>query len=168
MKKDLYLIRHATAEESTNSSMVRDFDRDLISRGFMESARMGKHLFDSGASFDAIFTSPAVRTVTTAKLIAEQLKFDTDNVQEVESLYGSGPRAYLALLNGISKNISSAIIVGHNPDITFFADYLTKDDCGGNMEKATVIHIQFDGLEWAEISQKSGSLVKRTDVKELA
>jgi phosphohistidine phosphatase len=168
MKKNLLLIRHATAEDVTNSSMVRDIDRELTSRGIMESARLGKHLKDSGLSIEAILCSPATRTLTTANLIAEQLKFDTENVSIAEGLYGSGPRGYLALLNGLSENLTSVIIVGHNPDITFFADYLTRDDCGGSMEKASVVHLKFEDLKWAEISQKSGSLVKRTDVKDLS
>lgn len=167
MDKNLLLIRHATAEDVTNSSMVRDQDRELTSRGIMESARMGKYLKDSEVAINAIFCSPATRTHTTANLIAEQIKFETDNVQLADGLYGSGPRGYLALLNGFNETLETVIIVGHNPDISFFADYLSSQDCGGSMSKATVIHLKFNDLTWAEISQKSGSLVKRVDVKDL-
>jgi phosphohistidine phosphatase len=167
MKKNLLLIRHATAEDVTNSSMVRDKDRELTSRGIMESARMGKFLKDSNIQIDAILCSPSTRTHTTANLIAEQLRFDTEKVETEDGLYGSGPRGYLALLNGLNESLRDVIIVGHNPDITFFADYLTRDDCGGSMEKATVVHLSFEDLKWNEISQKSGSLVKRIDVVDL-
>jgi phosphohistidine phosphatase len=168
MEKNLLLIRHATAEDATNSSMVRDFDRELTSRGIMESARMGKYLRDAGMVIDAIFCSPAARTRGTANLIAEQLQFDTDNVENSEKLYGSGPRGYLALLNELSEDFNTVIIVGHNPDISFFADYLSSDDCGGSMSKATAIHLKFEDLNWPEISQKSGILEKRTDIKEIS
>ncbi|MBP6619866.1 MAG: histidine phosphatase family protein [Leadbetterella sp.] len=167
MEKNLLLIRHATAEDVTNSSMVRDRDRELTSRGIMESARIGKYLKDNGFEIDAILCSPATRTHATANLIAEQLKFDTENVEIAEGLYGSGPRGYLALLNGLNESLDTAIIVGHNPDITFFADYLCSQDCGGSMSKATVIQLKFGDLKWEEISQKSGTLVKRVDVKDL-
>jgi phosphohistidine phosphatase len=167
MEKNLLLVRHATAEDITNSAMVRDRDRELTSRGIMESARIGKYLKDNGLKIDAILCSPATRTHTTANLIAEQLKFDTDNVELADGLYGSGPRGYLALLNGLNESLETVIFVGHNPDITFFADYLSSQDCGGSMSKATVIHLKFDDLSWAEISQKSGSLVKRVEVKDL-
>jgi phosphohistidine phosphatase len=168
MEKNLLLIRHATAEDVTNSSMVRDFDRELTSRGIMESARMGKHLKDNGIAIDDIYSSPALRALTTANLVAEQLKIDTDEVKTAAGLYGSGPRGYLALLNDLDEKLNTVIIVGHNPDITFFADYLSSQDCGGSMEKATAIHLKFESLKWEEISQKSGFLVKRTDVKDLA
>ena len=167
MKKNLLLIRHATAEDTTNSSMARDFDRELTSRGIMESARLGKYLRDGGFVVDSIFCSPAVRTRATANLIAEQLHFETDNVENSEKLYGSGPRGYLALLNELSEDFNTVIIVGHNPDISFFADYLSSDDCGGSMYKATAIHLRFENLNWAEISQKSGILEKRIDIKDI-
>jgi hypothetical protein len=35
------------------------------------------------------------------------------------------------------------------------------------MSKASAIQLKFGDLKWAEISQKSGSLVKRVDVKDL-
>lgn len=167
MEKNLLLIRHSTAEDVTNSSMVRDIDRELTSRGIMESARVGKYLKDSGIAIDGIYCSPSIRTKTTASLVAEQLKFDTENIVSAETLYGSGPRGYLSLLNGLENHLNTVIIVGHNPDISFFADYLSSQDCGGSMEKATTIHLKFGDLKWAEISQKSGVFVKRTDVYEL-
>ena len=53
MEKNLLLIRHSTAEDVTNSSMVRDIDRELTSRGIMESARVGKYLI-----FSRLFVIP--------------------------------------------------------------------------------------------------------------
>ncbi len=152
MEKNLLLIRHSTAEDVTNSSMVRDFDRELTSRGITESARVGKYLKDSGIAIDGIYCSPSLRTKTTASLIAEQLKFDTDNIVFSEALYGSGPRGYLALINGLENHHDTVILVGHNPDISFFADYITSQDCGGSMEKATTIHLKFGELQWSEIT----------------
>ncbi|MBK6979562.1 MAG: histidine phosphatase family protein [Cytophagaceae bacterium] len=167
MKKDLYLIRHATAEDGANSAMFKDIERELISKGIMQSARMGKYLTESGTEIEKIFFSPARRTEATARLIAEQMTLGEEKLQMIESLYGSGPRAYLALINGLPETVSAIAIVGHNPDITFFSEYLTRDDTQGHMKKCTMIHLQFDGVKWAEISQKSGKMVKRIDVKSL-
>ncbi|MFT4734622.1 MAG: phosphohistidine phosphatase, partial [Arcticibacterium sp.] len=57
---------------------------------------------------------------------------------------------------------------GHNPDITFFAEYLTKDDVGGNMRKASLIELAFLSMKWSEISRNSGEFVRRIDVSDLA
>ncbi len=167
MKKDLYLIRHATAEDGANSAIFKDIERELISKGIMQSIRMGKHLAEIQTEFDKIYFSPARRTEATARLIAEQMGLGEDKLQMVESLYGSGPRAYLALLNGLSESENAVAVVGHNPDITFFSEYLTRDDTQGHMKKCTLIHFEFIDLKWSEISQKSGKMVQRIDVKSL-
>lgn len=165
--KNLYLLRHATAEDSAYSPIFKDIQRELISKGIMESARMGKFISENGYAIQKIYFSPSARTMGTAKIIAEQNNLSEHQLESIESLYGSGPRAYLALVNELSENQNDIMIVGHNPDITFFSEYLTRDDIGGNMKKCTLIHLQFDGLNWSEISQKSGKLVKRIDVKSL-
>ncbi|MCD8539340.1 MAG: histidine phosphatase family protein [Leadbetterella sp.] len=167
MKKDLFIVRHATAEDIGNLTVVRDYDRELISKGVMESAKAGRYLAGYFPGLEAIYSSGAARALSTATYIAEQMRFDTEKIEVSDALYGSGPRGYLEVLTRIPSGISSAMIVGHNPDITYFVDYLTRDDTGGSMKKATVIHLQFEGFEWNEISQKLGRFIKRIDKSDI-
>lgn len=167
MKKDLFIVRHATAEDNGNLTVVRDYDRELISKGIMEAAKVGKYLSEYFPDIHTIYSSGAKRALSTATYIAEQLRFDTEKIEVSDVLYGSGPRGYLEVLSHIPNEFSHAMIVGHNPDISYFADYLTRDDTGGSMKKATVIHLQFEGLEWAEISGNTGLFIKRIDGKKL-
>lgn len=167
MVKDLYLIRHATAEDAGNSSMLRDFDRELTSKGVMQSARLGKYMADKGLLPQEIHCSPAARTLKTAELISEQLKLNEEVVKASETLYGGGPRGYLALVNNLPDDIHAVAVVGHNPDITFFAEYLCSKDVEGSMKKGTLIHLRFEDIGWAEVSQKSASFISRIDVKKL-
>lgn len=163
--KTLYLIRHATAEDGSSSSMFRDFDRDLTSTGIIEAARMAKYVESKGYSVGLITSSKANRAAETAKIMAEQWHIDADAIQFDDNIYGGGPRAYLAVINSLSEEISSVAIVGHNPDISFFGEYLTRDDTGGQMRKAGVLILSFKDLTWAEISNKSGSVVAYFDPK---
>lgn len=167
MKKNIFIVRHATAEDIGSGAVVRDFDRELTPKGIMESAKVGKYLLDYFPNIEAIYTSGALRALGTAAYIAEQIKFDTEKIEIKDVLYGSGPRGYLEVINKIPEEITNAMIVGHNPDITYFVDYLTKDDTEGNMRKATTIHLQFDGFKWAEVSQNLGTFVTRIDGKKL-
>ncbi|WP_367915983.1 histidine phosphatase family protein [Leadbetterella sp. DM7] len=167
MKKDLFIVRHATAEDIGNLRVVRDFDRELISKGVMEAAKAGRYLSEYFPGIEAIYSSGAARALSTATYMAEQLRFDTEKIEICDALYGSGPRGYLEVLNRIPAGTNSAMIVGHNPDVTYFVDYLTGDDTGGSMKKATVIHLQFEDLEWNEISHKLGHFVKRIDKLDL-
>lgn len=159
MSKTLYLIRHATAEEGGNTPMFRDFDRELTSTGIIESARMGKFLADTQIHLDLIVTSAAIRANATAKIFAEQLQYPVDSIQIDEDMYGGGPRSYLSLVNHLPENVNSVAIFGHNPDITFFAEYLTRDDIGGSMEKAGIVILKFDNAQkWSEVSSKMGKV----------
>jgi phosphohistidine phosphatase len=167
MTKKLYLIRHATAEDGSSSSMLKDFDRILTSKGIMESARMGTYLERKGEKFDVIISSASERTKSTAKIFAERLKIDADSIILDEGLYGGGPRAYLAILNQVSEKDNFVAIVGHNPDISFFAENLTRDDTGGGMEKGSVICLTVEDCTWAEISSKTMSLSYRIAVSEI-
>lgn len=159
MKKTLYLIRHATAEDGGNSPMFRDFDRELTSTGIIESARMAKFLSTQGINFDLIVSSEAIRAKNTAKIFAEQLGYDVESIELNESLYGGGPRAYLATTNALNEKHNTVAIFGHNPDVTFFGEYLTRADIGGSMDKAGVLILEFENQTWSEVTSKSGKFV---------
>lgn len=159
MKKKLYLVRHATAEDGGNTPMFRDFDRDLTSMGIIESARMGKFLAEKNTKFDLIVSSAAERTKATAKIFAEQLHYDADAIVIDENMYGGGPRTYLAAVNQLEESVNDVAIFGHNPDVTFFSEYLTRSDIGGEMDKAAVIILEFEDVKWAEVSNKMGKFL---------
>ena len=167
MKKDLFIVRHATAEDNGNLTVTRDYDRQLVSKGVMEAAKLGRYLSEYFPSIEAIYSSGAARALSTATYIAEQIRFDTEKIEVSDALYGSGPRGYLEVLNRIPQEVNHAMIVGHNPDISYFVDYLTGKNTGTPMKKATLIHLQFDGYQWAEISSKLGKFVKRIDKQDL-
>jgi phosphohistidine phosphatase len=160
MTKTLYLIRHATAEEGGNSPMFKDFDRELTSVGIIETARMGKYMSEKGTQFDSIISSTAIRAISTAKIIAEQLEIDAETIIIDENIYGGGARAYLAATNGLDESLSSVAIVGHNPDISFYSEYLCRADIGGQMEKCGYIKIEFENQKWSEVSSKTGKFVE--------
>jgi phosphohistidine phosphatase len=50
------------------------------------------------------------------------------------------------------------MIVGHNPTITFLADYLTSAPLE-SMETGSAVVITFDDLSWEEISQNTGNFL---------
>lgn len=159
MKKNLYLIRHATAEDGGNTPMFRDFDRDLISSGIIEAARMGKFLAEKNTQFDLILSSAAERAKATAKIFAEQLHYDADAIVLDESLYGGGARTYLAAVNQLDESIKNVAIFGHNPDVTFFSEYLTRADIGSSMETSGVVVLEFEDIKWAEVSSKMAKFI---------
>ena len=156
MTKTLLLLRHATAEDQ--SQMFKDFDRELTSRGIMDAARLGHYLKQQGTAIESIKASSAARTYQTAKIVAEQMKFEVDDIETVEKLYSGGPQAYLAAINVTPDTVQTLLVCGHNPDISYFAEYLTAADIG-SMPKCSMAVIEFVDQTWAEVSGKTGNLV---------
>lgn len=157
MKKKLYLVRHAKAE--SHAPMFKDFERELIGEGYITSARMGAFLKNSGANIQRIAASSAFRTKQTAQVLAEQLEFNWEDVELIDNLYDCGPRAYLAAVNETSEDVSELMIVGHNPDISYFAEYLTKD-FQESMSKTSVCLIEFEeDTEWSHVSSRMGKFL---------
>ena len=156
MSRILYLVRHATAENP--SAFQRDHDRELTPEGIMESARMGRYLANQHAKPDHVVSSTAARAIKTAQIMAEQLCIDPDRIEPIDNLFDGGPRAYLAAVNSVLADYESLMLVGHNPDISYFAEFLTHQAVA-SMEKGEVIAVNFENLTWAEISGRTGTIL---------
>ena len=154
MTKTLYLVRHAKASESVSPDLLRP----LIPNGMIDAARMGKHLASKMQGIDLILTSNAERTQMTAQIFCEQLGIDNQKVTVLDSLYESSPKNYLEAIHELSEDLDSVMIVGHNPSISYFAEYLTHEEIG-SMPTCGVIGMTFENLTWAEISKKSGHMI---------
>jgi phosphohistidine phosphatase len=155
MKKTLILVRHATAEDQT--LLTKDFDRNLNDKGLRDSEKMGEWLAAANISADIFVTSPASRAYQTAEIIAGKLGVSTGELKLDKDIYDGGPKAYIHALNTVSEDFSTLMLFGHNPDITYFAEYMSGADLG-SMKKGSVAIIEFEDLKWEEISSKTGHL----------
>lgn len=161
---ELFLIRHAEAFAADSSS--KDFERSLTNKGMRDAALTGAYMTSSGMQPQLVYFSAAHRAAETAKLIASQLGTAVQ-MAESEELYEASPRTLLHFLNTLSDEHRSVAIIGHNPAISYLAEFLTKAEIG-NMFPASLAFIQFENLKWAEISQGSGSLISLRNPEETA
>jgi phosphohistidine phosphatase len=106
----LYLVRHAVAEEPAEGSRFADPIRALTPKGRRRFRRSAKAFADVGDSVGAIYTSPLLRSVQTAELLAAAL-----HVDEVTVLDELRPDAAVApLLARLAElGATSAALVGH-------------------------------------------------------
>ena len=160
----LYIVRHAKAED--RSVFGSDHDRELIPEGIMAAARVGRFLHTKSIRPEVLISSTAHRARDTAKVMAEQLGIDPATIQLDAQLFDGGPKAYLAAVNALPDSAQSAMLVGHNPDVSYFAEFLTHQS-GGSMRKGAVVAVTFEGLRWAEVSGRTGSVSLTTTPGEL-
>lgn len=156
MKKNLYLLRHARANERMSDQT--DFDRELNSTGLQNATRMGLNFLNKKTQFDIIISSSAVRAISTASLVAEQIKYDTSRIHQNQEIYEASTRTLLQVVNQLKEEWQNVLIVGHNPSITYLAEYITKSEIG-DLTTCGVALIEFDTMKWEEISESTGHLI---------
>ena len=106
------LMRHG--KSNWDGSWTTDHERPLAPRGQRAAARMGRFLTDTGYQPMAVISSTAERATTTARLAAENGRWDCE-VTLAPQLYEQGPEGVLEIVRNLDSTIGSALIVGHNP-----------------------------------------------------
>ncbi len=160
----LYIVRHAKAED--RATFMVDHDRQLTPEGTIAAARIGRYLHGKLVKPDVIVSSTAPRAADTARILAEQLGYDPAQIQLKETLFDGGPKAYLSVVNALPAGVQSAMIVGHNPDVSYFAEFLIHQSTG-SMSKGAVIAVTFEDLNWTDVSGRTGSVAFQLSPKQL-
>ena len=148
MQRTLILIRHA--KSSWSNPLDSDFDRPLNERGKTEAPEMGKKLKTLHLIPDLIISSSAKRTRQTAKRIANELGYDTDNIKWEEKLYHCAPAVFEEVIDGIKDSVKTVFIVAHNPGITDFVNQLSPSFRIDNMPTCGVVGAHIEGARWME------------------
>ena len=155
--KTLFLFRHA--KSSWKDSTLSDFERPLNKRGEKTAPKMGRLLRDMGVSFELIVTSPAVRAISTARLIAGQLNYPDEALVENPRLYEATTDRLLEVVHQLPDKKVDIALVGHNPGLTDFCNYL----CGeaiDNLPTCAVASIRFDADTWQAVYRDTGRLIR--------
>ena len=161
--KTLLLMRHA--KSSWKDPKLADHERPLNNRGKNDAPRMGEHLNQEDKIPDVILCSSAARARLTVEGVLETLCFEGE-FKIFDELYHSGPRTYLELLSELQEDFNSAMIVGHNPEMDYFLEYV----CGvyEHMTTANVAVIEFPINTWRELrNEVEGKLVSLWRPKEI-
>ena len=153
--KELFLVRHA--KSSWDYPDLSDFDRPLNPRGKRDAPRIGQFLRDSQVCPDLMLSSPAIRALTTAEVIAEQIQYNKGIVTN-SRIYHASSNTLLQVLNEQSEESISVMMFGHNPGFTDFANRLTEEHIH-NIPTAGICHIKFKCKRWSEITFSSGEMI---------
>lgn len=153
--KTLFALRHA--KSSWDDPDLADFDRPLSDRGRSTAPFMGEVMNRNGFSPDVILSSPAVRARDTA-LLAKDGGELTAEVRYEEGIYEASAKALRQIVAAIDDRNRSAMVVGHNPGMEGFVQYLTGRV--ESMPTAALAIIDLDIAKWSDIDSASGILRK--------
>jgi phosphohistidine phosphatase len=150
----LTLVRHAKTEPGRHGQ--EDWDRALESRGQRDAPEMARRLKQYSPKPERILSSPAVRAITTATIMARELGVSAQKVQQDERLYLASPKDMLAVIRELGERARHLMVVGHNPGITEFADRISGERSVDNLPTCAVYSLQFGIAAWSELQWDSG------------
>ena len=149
--KKLILLRHGKAE--AYDAKPDDFDRVLAERGRLNAAAIGNYILKKSGVPELILSSSAKRTMETASLAAKEMGYAVGEIHADKNLYLASARRILLIINNLSDNYNSCLIVGHNPGLTELINQLNvRLD---NLPTGSAACFIFNCDTWHEISPKN-------------
>lgn len=147
--KKLFLIRHA--KSSWDDAAQPDKDRPLNDRGRRDAPRIGKRLAKRDLKPDLILSSPAVRALATAEIIARKLDYRRKDIVVDDRLYAVEANDLLEVIRTLGDRLKSVMIFGHNPALVELAQQLSREIT--DMPTCAVAEFRFDAKSWSEIGE---------------
>ena len=142
---DVFLIRHADAIDETLEQ--RDVMRHLTASGRQQATSLGDRLRWHDCTPTHIWTSPLVRAVQTAELLAAGLASPIP-VEVVPALAPSeSGRAVVAAVQALPKD-ACVVLVGHEPGISAIGALLLGITDLAPLAKAEALRISDGALRW--------------------
>ena len=148
--KTLYLLRHA--KSSWNFDELSDQERPLNDRGRDDAPTMGQALAKRRICPDLVLSSPAVRAMSTAVLVAREMQYAHDKIVVDSGIYGTDVAGLLAVIRALPDAAGAVLLVGHNPTITDTANELSPSTLN-EMPTAAVVCLRFACDHWAEVAK---------------
>lgn len=156
MERFLYLMRHAQSADKQPGQT--DKDRELTVQGLRDSIKIGAWLYNEKINPDAIISSTAVRAKSTAGLLMDTLKLMPEIIRLNDEFYDASVRTFLQEITQLEDTLNRVLCVGHNPTVSYLAEYLTKAEIG-ELPPGGLVIIQFDILLWQKIGEGTGKFI---------
>ncbi|BAZ15613.1 phosphohistidine phosphatase SixA [Calothrix sp. NIES-4071] len=140
---ELYLFRHGIAEDKSDA--IEDEKRKLTTYGRHKTEKIAKRLVELGLKFDALLTSPLVRAHQTAEILMEA---GLSNKLEISSYLAPDGSLSGWIEDWLSKQNFETdcklVLVGHEPDLSSWAELLVWGEAKGNivLKKAGMIGVK--------------------------
>ena len=125
---DIFILRHASAEEHSPSAFRDDSLRPLTAKGSRRMRQVATAMRALDLSFDVIYTSPFVRAKQTAAIVADVFQLHK-KLRETDTLAtGGDPEELIRLLQSAGDEFQSILLVGHEPYLSDLISVLLVGD----------------------------------------
>jgi len=148
--KTLYLVRHA--KSSWDHPELKDIERPLIDSGITKTKKIIGHFNKKQVTAGLIISSPAVRALETARLIADGIAYPVEKIRIEQAIYEAAVDDYIDVITTCPDEVSSLMIFGHNPTITYVANFFLSKKIE-LVPTSGVVSVIFDTDQWSGITE---------------
>ncbi|MBU5613778.1 SixA phosphatase family protein [Geomonas azotofigens] len=132
----IHIVRHAEAIERTPE--LPEEHRYLTRRGRRRFRKAAKSLATLGTEPDLILTSPLVRAVQTADILAERLRYKRELIVAPQLSPGFRPEKLDELLK-LYPQVTEIALVGHEPDLGMVTQALFGEEASLTLPKGGTV-----------------------------
>jgi phosphohistidine phosphatase len=141
MAMKLIVVRHAAAVE--RSSDISEEIRYLTPEGRAFFRKTARTMLKNGVEPGLILTSPLLRAVQTADILAEALSYSGPFMVRDELMPGFDRQGLNKLLDDY-RSVDEMVLVGHEPDLSNMVSFLISRPGGFNFRKGAAIKLKID------------------------
>jgi phosphohistidine phosphatase len=159
MQRELWLLRHGKSDWNVSTP---DYDRPLKKRGLKDSERLGAWLRLQHLCPELVISSPALRALTTAKIVCQALSLSEEAIRLDKRIYDEGVERLKKVLADVPEQVKTVLLVGHNPELESLVRYLVPADCLPMKAKllptATLFRLKMPDL-WSDLDQGCADII---------
>ena len=113
----LYIVRHGIAIDREDPQCPPDPERYLTEEGLEKTKSAARGLAALGVTGDLFLTSPYVRAVQTAEIVASTLGYEKQKIRRTDSLLPGTEPSLLFRELAKDKQASTVLVFGHAPHL---------------------------------------------------
>ena len=146
--KELILLRHAKSSWDNN---LDDRNRPLTEKGVNRIINISKASRKYFLDIDVVYSSPAIRAISTAIITSSVLKINFSKMKINENLYSFNSQNILSFIKSIDNKFNRVLCVGHNPAFTEVANLLGKKELI-HLPTAGWVKFKLNESDWKDIN----------------
>lgn len=163
--KTLVLVRHG--KSSWDHPELKDYHRPLIQRGVNNAFSIAAELVKLETQPDLILSSPAVRALDTAIIVATNMAYPLDKIATDATIYEASVHELLDVISQINDQHKTVFLFGHNPGFTELVNRL-QTEIIFNLPTCGAVGIELAIDSWGEVNSSSGQQIFKLIPKELS
>lgn len=151
----LTLVRHA--KSSWDYAELSDFERPLNARGRHDAPLMAERCKKYPPRVDRLVSSPALRAITTARIFAQTLGINTDDIVVQPKIYEASTATLMQIVRSLDDADRHVMLFGHNPGFSQLAHELARCNFA-DMPTCAMARLELDVKTWADVGAGCGTL----------